>query len=492
MTDTPPTIALRPGEDERDYRAQTLLSLVRLKWFIHLRWVMIGCGLAALAVDSMFSHPARRPLQVYLVLAGLAGINIIWVTLSHYLHRAARDHASGEPVSIRGASALANAQIAVDLLALTLLLRYSGGVESPMAIFYLFHVAIAAILLRAKDVFLHAFWALALYAGMAYGEFVGWISPHYPFLPALPTSQLHEQPAYVCCAVLITGSGIFGMLYFMLRIVARVSSHERMVARANQALRASQQTLTALQARKAEFMRTAAHQLKSPLAAIQTQACLLSEGLVPVADVRPLCDRIIARCREGIEQVADLLTFARLQDLDADRHRGARTDIIQLMRQVCARFMPIAAHKSIQLQCEAPEAGTLPVRVYATDLTDCVVNLIDNAIKYTPPGGQVTARVHAERQQAVVSIADTGMGMSEDTLAHVFEPYRRGTEAVLADIPGSGLGMSIVQAVVEQCGGHLHVDSTPGSGTTITVTFPLASSVPPEAAGSAEKSRPLV
>lgn len=476
------------GDDQaRGYRAQTLLSFVRLKWFIHLRWIMLACCVGALAIDAVLSRPARRPLQLFVVIVGLTAINIVWVLCTSGLRKRVREGETDRIDGVRGASILANAQIAVDLFALTLLLRYSGGVENPMAMFYLFHVAIAALLLTAREVFVHAFWAILLYTLMAFGELAEFLTPHYPFLPALPDLRLHQQPGFVFCAIFITSTSIFGMLYFMLRIVARVASHERNLAQAICALRESKAAISALQQRKAMFMRTAAHQLKTPLAAIQTQVSLLREGLVPAGEVRTLYDRIVARCREGIGQVTDLLVYARMQDLDADRHAAARTDAVAVVQAVCDRYAPIARQKGVTLKRSAGPAQAGLVRVDAADLADCLANLLDNAIKYTPGGGDVTVSHCVDGGAAVIEVFDSGMGMTEATRAHLFEPYRRGSEAILADIPGSGLGMSIVQAVVEQAKGRVNVESAPGRGTRVRVAFPLVADTPSSAATWAEK-----
>ncbi len=477
---------------ERGFRARTLVSFVRLKWFIHLRWVMIAAAFAVVGLERALTGQ-DRPRQLFTVLAILMIVNFLWCALSHRIQRLAHDTAIGMESSYHAATLLANAQIAVDLLLLTAILRYTGGVESPLAIFYLFHMAIAALLLTRPHVYFQAIWALALYLALALGELTGRLSPHHAFLPTLGPGDWHANPGFVFCAVVIIACGIFGMLYFVMQIARRVESHERALARANAALRLSQQKLVELQARKAEFMRTAAHQLKSPLAIVQTQVGLLREGLVPAKDVQPLYDRVLARCREGITQVTKLLTFARLQELDTSRPRADRatgdraagnraegdreaplrsTDAARILREQCDRNAPIADEKSVKLHCKIPPAGNYHMQVDPADLTDCIANLIDNAIRYTPEGGEVNVSIQSDPDQFTISVHDSGIGMSEETRAHLFKPYRRGVEAIAAQIPGSGLGLSIVHAVVERAGGTIEVNSAPGKGSRFTLIFP--------------------
>jgi signal transduction histidine kinase len=127
------------------------------------------------------------------------------------------------------------------------------------------------------------------------------------------------------------------------------------------------------------------------------------------------------------------------------------------------------------------------------DLADCVGNLIDNALKYTPAGGQIAVWIESatdvsddDQEWTVVHVDDTGMGFDEEVLAEangtgafIFDAYRRGNNALAAGIPGSGLGLAIVQAVVEQVGGRIDVTSARGRGTHVALTLPAIGSGSP-------------
>jgi len=99
------------------------------------------------------------------------------------------------------------------------------------------------------------------------------------------------------------------------------------------------------------------------------------------------------------------------------------------------------------------------------------LNLIGNAVKYTPYGGSITLNLAQDEDQAVVCVADNGDGMSPETLEHLFEPYYQGDTS--RSVQGLGLGLSIAGQIVELCGGQITVDSKPGAGSTFTVRLPL-------------------
>lgn len=489
------------ADDEHTWVEGTPLTRGRMMWFIRLRWLFLAGAVAALLVEQVL-RPVARPPELLIVLAALALVNLFWAALArHALESGKAD--SGAAASAADAAsaasdgralALANAQVAVDLLLLTAILRYTGGVESPLAIFYLFHMPIASLLLRGWQALLQGAWAALLFAGLAVGELSGALSPHYPFLPSAAISDAPERfadPALVLAAVVTLACGVFGTLYFTLNIATRLQERERQLRRANRALRESEQAIRDLERRRSRFMQTAAHQLKSPLAVIQTLAGLVRDGIVPADQTVDICATIARRCREGIDQVGELLTLARVHEADPRRHVHAAADVALIASDLCSRFAPLAEQKRIRLCCRVDGAPIPPASVDPTDLADCLSNLIDNAIKYTPAGGHVQVSVSTVELEADphngggpfvrVSVRDTGMGIEPDALKAVdgepgheaiFDAFRRGSNALAAGVPGTGLGLSIVREVVEQSRGRIRVRSRPGEGSEFSVYFP--------------------
>jgi two-component system sensor histidine kinase BaeS len=106
-------------------------------------------------------------------------------------------------------------------------------------------------------------------------------------------------------------------------------------------------------------------------------------------------------------------------------------------------------------------------------------NLLGNAIKFTPAGGQVACRVQAEDGRLVLSISDTGMGIPAEELPHIFDRFYRGRQVASQHIPGTGLGLAIVKQIVEAHAGTVEVESVLGEGTTFTVRLPRVPMSPP-------------
>jgi signal transduction histidine kinase len=483
-----------------EFRAQVLVALIRHRWFIQMRWIIAIAILVLFYVERLYNPSFVRPSAVALCAIALAAINLIWTILSRSLRYDDAGTEAIPPALLTRVVWFVNAQMMVDLLILTVLLRFSGGLESPMVIYYLFHMMIAAMLLRPLNALLQGCWALLLFGGLAAGESLGWIMPRYPFLPPATGTGSQADWTHVIIATGVLAAGICGTLYFTLQISSRLDDQETRLRKTVNVVRRSQEAIQDLQARRSRFMETAAHQLKGPLAGVQTLAGLIRDDAVPADAVRPTCERIVERCRQAISQVAELLTLARIQQADPTRHRYALADLGQIVQEQCQRYAPSARDRHIRLGCEVPEDADLRVQVDGTSLSACVGSLIDNALAYTGAGGKVTVavtrgypptvaagvsptpqRAAADSGQFVtVSVTDTGMGIEPEELVaaedptrkgSIFDAFRRGNNALAAGIPGTGVGLAIVQEVAEQAGGRIIVRSQPGQGSTFAVTF---------------------
>lgn len=482
------------------YRAWALVSLLRLRWFIRLRWVFVLAAFAVLALEHLVIANVRRPWQLGMLVTGVAVINLLWTAASRFLQAHFRQADADQVSAIASARVFAIAQVTIDLVLLTLILRFTGGIENPMMLFYVFHIAIGALLLTKWQATLQALWAVILFAGLCLGELSGALSPHYSFLSGVESPGWYADAHFVIVGTIVHACGVFGVLYFTLQIAARLDKRDRQLRVANEALRQSQKAIQDLQTRRSRFMQTAAHQLKSPLAVIQTLASLIRDEIVPLDNIEPTTEKIVQRCRDGIGQVTELLTLARVQEASPERHQEALANLAEVVSDLCRRHRTVAQSKDVMLTWQLPEDPDLWVSVDPRDANDCIANLIENAIKYTPGPGSVSVKVGRiksrrprhnastprPRSYVYVSVRDTGIGIEPDALpksgsgdrGSLFDAFRRGNSAVAAGIPGTGLGLSIVREVVERAGGRIIAYSRLGKGSTFTVLFPCADGLP--------------
>jgi heavy metal sensor kinase len=217
------------------------------------------------------------------------------------------------------------------------------------------------------------------------------------------------------------------------------------------------------------FVADASHELRTPLAIIRGEADVaLSHDRSP-AEYQVSLAIVLDEARRLSRLVDDLLNLARA-DAGHVKLRIEEFYFNDLMAECCRSVQPLAAARSIGLECRAGE--DVPFRGDHGLLRRLLVNLLDNAIRYTPHGGRVTASLSADGPQLRVAISDTGFGIAPDAAPHVFDRFFRADKGRSREDGGFGLGLAIVKWIAESHQGAVDLASEPGAGTTFTVTLP--------------------
>ena len=223
-----------------------------------------------------------------------------------------------------------------------------------------------------------------------------------------------------------------------------------------------------------------AHELRTPLAVIQANLEAMLDG------IRPLSVEEVADVHRETQLLSRLVTDLRdlsLAETGQLPLRKELTDLTALVRMSVARFSSRAEEKGVRLVVEAAEdspcADVDPDRV-----AQVFGNLLDNALRWTPPGGEAVVRLHpgAQRDEVRVTVRDTGPGIPEEHLPNVFERFYRADRARARTDGGSGIGLAVVKQLVEAHGGRVWAESRPGEGTAFGFVLPAANPGTPETA----------
>lgn len=218
-----------------------------------------------------------------------------------------------------------------------------------------------------------------------------------------------------------------------------------------------------------QFTSDASHELKTPLAILMGELEVALRKEIPDEEIR----RTLESCLEEVIRLTHLVQGL----LDVSRAESGQlvldlrpVDLSALVRDLAEDVVVLAEPK--QIRVETRVQPDVMVRGDTVRLHQALLNLIENAIKYTPEGGSVSVHVDANQEHALIRIGDTGVGIPDDQLPRIYDRFYRVDKARSKDVQGTGLGLAIVKWVVELHRGTIHVESAVGVGTTFTMTLP--------------------
>lgn len=426
-----------------------------LSWLVRLRWFGVVVVAGSVAVAQLASSSvAALPLMGGAM--ALAGVNLLF---------AARLRRFSDGASRRVLEREATAQLIGDLLALTFVLRWSGGVDNPFAAFYVFHSALSAILLPMRRAFVIGAVGVGLHALELVASATGAL-PHVP----VPFGEGHVHEALHGLlgeaenwrSWLFIGSYLaafvttqFGVIYLVGTLARRHRDAEEQRCKHRRIARSRERL-----ARLGAMAGGVAHAVRNPLHGVMNCVAILRDA---GADAEIL--QLMEEGTRRIERVTQrLLAFGRdealrLQPINA----GALLDDT-------VRMVRAAGHaRRVVIQQEIPE-GPVIFSVDVDRVNEALVNLIDNAVQASPEGGTVTVRLAPTRESVVIEVMDRGSGFPRELRERLFDPFFT-TKAVGV---GTGLGLAIARAVAEGHGGAIVLDDNPGGGAKVSLVLPRA------------------
>jgi heavy metal sensor kinase len=223
----------------------------------------------------------------------------------------------------------------------------------------------------------------------------------------------------------------------------------------------------------AQFTADASHELRTPLTILRGELEVALRRDALTAEAREVIESVLEETERLSKTVEHLMILSRFDSGELKLRRSS-FDLASLCRETVEQMNLLAEDKGIQLECfasERVEVNADPLRV-----RQVLINLVDNAIKYTLAGGRVSITVAHEADQAVIEVADTGPGIPAEALPHIFDRFYRVDKARARAAGGSGLGLAIAKSICELHGGRIKVESQVGKGTCFRVEIPVGAS----------------
>ncbi|MGE5478924.1 MAG: sensor histidine kinase [Chloroflexota bacterium] len=439
----------------------------RNRWLIKLRFgaVALLCALivAIEALENSLNGFSLDTTPHWIIAGGILGYNLVFRRVWNRLDTYKKFHSMH----------LSLLQICFDLAALMLFIYFTGGVETPLFLFFIFHTILGALFLPAPIIFLIFTCVVGCALAASLLELNGAI-PHHAVQGLLPFT-LYDNPVYVAVFFTLFAVSIFLSIYLTNSVARELYERHRDQWMINR-------RLEEVEVAKTKYVMSVVHDLKTPIAAVITYVNMLLDGTL--GEMNPLQKRPLERSRirltNAIAIINDILQIAYIK-IDKDKLDIQAINLILFLRETSEEYFDLARSKELIYEIENLTQREIFVNCEPKLLKLALSNLISNAIKYTEEGGRVSVSAASEAGRVVLIFADTGIGIPQAEISKVFDDFYRSTISKKKGIEGTGLGMSIVKQIIERFGGTIKIVSpshiSPSEdkpGTDVIVDLPAA------------------
>ena len=441
------------AQEMSDVREDDLIE--RIYWLIRIRWIAVVAVVLVIFFTKQILNIPLTTFPLYSIALFLGIYNLLFLIYLNLVRKKSSEILNKT----------ANAQISLDLLCLSALIHFSGGIENPFIFYFIFHMIIGSILLSRRASFLQATFAVFLFCSMVSSEYSG-ILQHY-CLGRFVILSPHDNALYIGGVSFVFISTLYMAVYMATSISSRLRERERSLKEANA-------LLTEKDRLKSEYVLRVTHDVKEHLGAIRS--CL---GTVVAGITGTLNPKQADLIQRADQRTGKLVFFVRML-LELTR--------MKLSREITMDYFPIqdtiknaishvearSKEKSISLDCTV-ESGVDKIRGAQIYIEETIANLLANSVKYTPRDGKIKISAKDKGNSILVEISDTGIGIPEEELPEVFNEFYRASNARRVERDGTGLGLSMAKQVVERHSGEIWIESEEGKGTRISFTLPKVS-----------------
>ncbi|MBN1688429.1 MAG: HAMP domain-containing histidine kinase [Candidatus Omnitrophica bacterium] len=365
--------------------------------------------------------------------------------------------------------------VMADFLAETLTIHFIGGVEAMFfSAIFLLSILYCALNLPSSFNFIMATLASIFYSGLIAAEYYG-VIPHRPTMGLIFSGT--QQTVLVLSHV-----AFFYLIAFFAQFLAKaLTEKEERLAKLNSDLKDAYQKIKYTYRMKSEFVARMSHELRSPLCTNLSLTALLKTRENGLLNEKQLSytDKIEQSTKHLLDLINEILDISKIEAEKVAIH-WTEIDLGEICRTVIDIFNEEAVMKDIHLRFDNVHSSGYKLEADEKRMRQILYNLISNALKFTPPNGDVSVSIEKSEDILTLTVSDTGIGISKENIQRIFMPYEQVNENLSADIMGTGLGLAITKQFVELQGGQVIVRSEPGKGSRFICIFPIKRNQPAE------------
>ena len=428
---------------------------IKLSQFtIRSRWFIFG---AIILMGIIHKFMGGSDISVSLIFAFLVisyAFNLIYWLL---LRRDPRT------ISSKQLNAICIIQISIDILLYSFIIYFTGGIESIAFIFYFFAILMGIIILREKQIIAITLLALVLYVTTVFMETI----------EGIPHINYYQLEKGIFQNIDVTLNNVTTIVLSFIAIAFLAAFITNIIRKREEELMRERDRSHRLSDLKEEFVSVAAHQVRTPLGSLRWLFRSLLEG--DAGELNEKQERLIEEGRNRTDNLLrvlnDLLDVSKLEK-GAMVQELSITNIDNIIYQAIEEHQAEADKKDIKIKF-IQTVKLPPMKLDEQKIKMVIENLVDNGVKYNKEGGIVEIKTNQKNDTAIITIHDSGIGISGKDQKEIFKKFFRTKLAKQAEATGSGLGLYIAKQIIEGHGGRIWFKSAEGKGTTFFIELPI-------------------
>ncbi|MHC4221058.1 MAG: sensor histidine kinase [Planctomycetota bacterium] len=428
----------------------------RAFWLVRLRWGATAVLGIAVLVANRILHLSLPVIELGIIAGAILVYNFVFFILLGHITSGNKNPAH-EIIN-----RMITFQISADLIALAMILHYSGGIENPFFFYFVFHMIIASILLSRRQSYFQATLAVLIFGVLVILEYFECI-PHYG-AAKLADYNLYRNSLFVCSTFLVFSTTLYLVVYMSTSISHLLKKQQQWYESANIQLREKDHL-------KNDYVLRVTHDIRGHLSAIQSCLNIVDSQMVgPLNEKQTdLVERSYRRAGKCMAFITALLKLTRMKmagTLEME-YFSLKNSIFNALITVQNR----AARKEIAIDYNIEE-GIDEIYCEPILIEETITNLLFNAVRYTPGNGSVKINVKDQQDSILFEVSDTGIGIPQEDVEKIFEEFYRSENAREVERDGTGMGLSIAKQIIERHHGRIWVKNNPEAGCTFSFTLP--------------------
>jgi len=347
-------------------------------------------------------------------------------------------------------------QIVIDLTILLILIYTTGGIESPLKLFLIFHIIIGSLILPGYLIYIITSITFFSMVAISFFEYHNYFS-HFAF-GGLYETPLYDNPQYILMRLIVLGLMMFISAFITNRIAYQLYSQEKQLMEALDEINKSE-------VKKQKYIMGVVHEIKTPIAATKSLINIILEGYVGEVSlqVKEKLGRAVVRTTESLGMINNILRISRLRLLD--EKTSENVDINNIVTELLEENKDRLNEKSIKIVKESQGIKKSIIKGDKYLLQLAISNILSNAVKYTNDKGKIWISLNYLDEFIDLSVCDDGIGVEESDKTKIFENYYRAKNIQTKYHEGAGVGLSLVREIIIQHRGEISVTSPSPIGT---------------------------